>query len=1034
MSKMTILSPYRKKKFQDIPKFSKDVRSVYLLPSAQANRILHRLVSNEAKVGFLVRRAYFRAKGNFYPIESSAKQDIRAAKKILGITASLNWSKYTSKVASHHRKLILEECQWTSYESKVVRPKLEEHASLFVDKLPDREEILFNLLDYCWRRRIEIPSYTEFSSIVSASFSLFNDKTRKRLSELITTEQRNLLLELITQPEISPRLSRLKNINQSTATSKMKQSADDLSFFKSRFLGIKSLADGVNLTPDAQKYFSKIVRDTTLPGLRKLTDKDDVAIKLLGFVQDQYISRNDAGILAVLKRLREWGNNANNHEKKVIERESQALDDATESVVAYVKTSDAILKEIDRLIRNKSLMEGERITKVQDLLDAYYEAINPNINNQVDAVANGLHETKNKTRRMQYLFRESIKMQRAVSPILKLLVIDTKNSDPKLTQAYQYFIDSNGDTKEPDAPLDFLSNAEKQLLQTQKGASFGSKYKVLLFLHIERAIRGKRLNFLYSYAYQPAHKLQIADKTWKERYEEYLRTSGLWDFRDGQKVLADVGKKTSEALVRTNQNIIANKNSYVTAENGQWKMEDYEADFDTTQYIPSLLSDSKKVLLYKALAELDDEIHFSDEFMIPSQIGAMTQIEKKYIYGVLISLGTNIGHRDLARASSLDEKALRDIDTKRFTRAKLDKVISIITKKIHSIDISKIYEDEENVIHSSSDGKKIVVAVDSLLANYSYKYYGKEQGISANSFVDNKQAFFHVNVLSSSDREAAYMIDGLVKARENIYEESQKDSFTMELDDEVFTSKLHRHSTDEFGYTDAAFSGLFFLNVSFAPRFKQIETVTLHGFEHKYTSSQSNLPIVPKSAVNKKLILENWDDILRFMATIKLGYASASTLFRMLSAKGDSALYKALKEFGKLLKTQFIYTYIDNVDLRKRIQKQLNRAELGQKFKAAIFHGRKGKVRVSDPSDADKSQACVLILQSIIVLWNYLYLKKYLKEISSKSERQNELVRFSGGSVIAWAHFNMGGTFDFEHLEANSFGIPLSQLFKFKVL
>ena len=209
-----------------------------------------------------------------------------------------------------------------------------------------------------------------------------------------------------------------------------------------------------------------------------------------------------------------------------------------------------------------------------------------------------------------------------------------------------------------------------------------------------------------------------------------------------------------------------------------------------------LLSISKKIPLYQALAELDKEIKFSQEFCLPDQIGGLTKVEKKYVYGVLISLGTNIGHHELSRSSELNEKTLRDLDMKRFTNDRLNKVIRKISRHIRSIDLPSIYNSEDNEIHSSSDGKKIVVAVDSLLANYSYKYYGKEQGVTANSFVDNQQIFFHVNVMSSSDREATYMMDGLVKSKNNLYEEAQKDPFVRKLDDETFDRRTHQHSTD----------------------------------------------------------------------------------------------------------------------------------------------------------------------------------------------------------------------------------------------
>ena len=105
----------------------------------------------------------------------------------------------------------------------------------------------------------------------------------------------------------------------------------------------------------------------------------------------------------------------------------------------------------------------------------------------------------------------------------------------------------------------------------------------------------------------------------------------------------------------------------------------------------------------------------------------------------------------------------------------------IIVKTIQSLPLPTVFNDQFGRLHTSSDGKKVVVAVNSLLANYSYKYYGKEQGISVNSFLDEKQSFFHVNVLTASDREAPYMMDGIV---------SSKSTFESEA------LNHHMHSTD----------------------------------------------------------------------------------------------------------------------------------------------------------------------------------------------------------------------------------------------
>ena len=76
---------------------------------------------------------------------------------------------------------------------------------------------------------------------------------------------------------------------------------------------------------------------------------------------------------------------------------------------------------------------------------------------------------------------------------------------------------------------------------------------------------------------------------------------------------------------------------------------------------------------------------------------------------------------------------------------------------------------------------------------------------------------------------------------------------------------------------------------------------------------------MPNRTINQKLIANHWDDILRFMVTIKLKEVTASQLFKRLSSYAkDNPLYQALKEFGRIIKSLFILTYFDDVRLRQR--------------------------------------------------------------------------------------------------------------------
>jgi TnpA family transposase len=48
---------------------------------------------------------------------------------------------------------------------------------------------------------------------------------------------------------------------------------------------------------------------------------------------------------------------------------------------------------------------------------------------------------------------------------------------------------------------------------------------------------------------------------------------------------------------------------------------------------------------------------------------------------------------------------------------------------------------------------------DSLNANYSYKYFGR--GSTVYDFIDERFANFYLAVISSSEREASFLLDGL---------------------------------------------------------------------------------------------------------------------------------------------------------------------------------------------------------------------------------------------------------------------------------
>jgi TnpA family transposase len=312
---------------------------------------------------------------------------------------------------------------------------------------------------------------------------------------------------------------------------------------------------------------------------------------------------------------------------------------------------------------------------------------------------------------------------------------------------------------------------------------------------------------------------------------------------------------------------------------------------------------------------------------------------------------------------------------------------------MEKLQLPKLYKRWNSETHTSSDGQKYNIGVESLNANYSFKYFGKGKGVTVYVFLDEHNRFPYSVVISSSESEAHYVIDGL-------------------MHNDVVQSTIH--STDTAGYSEIIFGVCHLIGISFAPRIKNFSDQQLYSFENRSKYTSLGYKILPSGKINIKIIHDNWDDILRFIATIKLRETSASQLFRRLSSyTRQHRLFKALKEFGKIIKTLFLLKYIDDIELRQAIEKQLNKQENSNKLGKAVFHGNNQEFQQSTKEDQMIAEGCKRLIENSIVCWNYLYLSKMIHEAKSIEERNNIIEAVKNGSVLAWQHFNMQGDYDF---------------------
>jgi TnpA family transposase len=400
------------------------------------------------------------------------------------------------------------------------------------------------------------------------------------------------------------------------------------------------------------------------------------------------------------------------------------------------------------------------------------------------------------------------------------------------------------------------------------------------------------------------------------------------------------------------------------------------------------------VPLLEILSTVNRYTHYVDELQHWQQRYHRRRPSEPTIFAGVIGIGCMIGLRKMMRISHpINEAELEHAVNWYFSVDGLQAASDRVLQLTGRLEVPNLSRRSLDRLHTSSDGQKFEVRADSLNANYSYKYFGKGQGVSVYTFRDERDLLWYSTVFSSADRESAYVIDGL-------------------MHNEVVKSDIH--STDAFGFSELVFAVSHLLGFSYAPRFKNLKRQRLYIFKSHRGLDRSVWKIKPTGYIDDELAIQHWDDILRLIATIKLKEVTASDLFRRLNSYSKQhALYHALKAFGQITKSLFILRLIDDPALRQAIEKQLDRIEHVHRFTRAVSVGNPREFLQAEKEEQEMAEACKRLIKNCIICWNYLYLSQKLEDSEDTASREAFLEAVANGSAVSWQHINLLGEYDF---------------------
>jgi TnpA family transposase len=115
-----------------------------------------------------------------------------------------------------------------------------------------------------------------------------------------------------------------------------------------------------------------------------------------------------------------------------------------------------------------------------------------------------------------------------------------------------------------------------------------------------------------------------------------------------------------------------------------------------------------------------------------------------------------------------------------------------------------------------------------------------------------------------------------------------------------------------------------------------------------------------------------------------------------------------LKEFGRIEKSLFLQKWIDQVELRQAVEKQLNKGESANRFADAICFSKSQEFLVAEKAEQEMADGCNRLIRNAIICWNYLYLSQRLAETTDEGRRQALLAALKNGSIVQWQHPRSG--------------------------
>ncbi len=360
------------------------------------------------------------------------------------------------------------------------------------------------------------------------------------------------------------------------------------------------------------------------------------------------------------------------------------------------------------------------------------------------------------------------------------------------------------------------------------------------------------------------------------------------------------------------------------------------------------------------------------------------------LFAALLAHGLNLPLSTMAEATDIPYHELTHVSDWYVREETLRRAIIALVDYHHSLPLSAAFGPGTTAM---SDGIRFEVSARSLHAQYHARYFGPRRGVTLHDMISDQYSQPYIQIISPHMREAHAALDAILHHETEL--------------------PIQEMMVDTSGFTELMYALYDLQGLKLSPRIRDLSDQRLYPLESVGEYGVLK-PLFRGQTIQRDLIVRCWDDMHRISASLKDGTVTTVLLAAKLQALDNKNLiHRGLEEYGRLLKTVDILTFLSDKPYRRRVGRMLNKGELVHSLARLVAYGQLGILTDRDLTSQLNRATCLSLLLNVIAVWNTRYMQAALDHLRATGYPvlESDLEHLS---PIVSGHINLHGSHHFD--------------------